>query len=86
MAFGFDYVDDLVNVLFAEVVGFGFHHDADHRLGAGFADKDTAGVAEGLGYLRYSCLYVRIVLCVRLTLNANVLENLRVINNRCGQL
>jgi hypothetical protein len=49
MAVGLDYGDDLVDVLFAEGVGFSFDHDADYRFGAGFADKDAAGVAEGGG-------------------------------------
>ena len=56
MSFCCNDLDDALYVLLAQFFGVRFDHDADDRLGSGLANQDSAGVAQFIGNLIYSCL------------------------------
>ena len=78
MALGLDNVDNGINVLLADLFTSGLDHYADNRFGTALTDQDTAAVTEFFRYLCNRSLNVRVVLRFGLTLNTDVLEDLRI--------
>ena len=46
MTFCFDNGNDAIHIFFAGFLTLGFHHDTDHRLGAGFPHQIAAGISQ----------------------------------------
>ena len=73
-----DHIDNAVHILAADIIGFRLHHNADHRLRAGFPDKDTAGVTQCIRGGLHSDLNIRIILSLRLGVNTDILQKLGI--------
>ena len=74
-----DDVDDTIDILLADLLAGSLDHDTDDRLGAALADQDAAGGAKLFADFGDSCLDVGVILSVRLAVDTNILQDLRVV-------
>ena len=67
-----NHVDYFVHVLLADIMVRCFHHDTDHRLGAGFTHQNTACITQCFCHFLYGFLHNRVILCCLLIRHADM--------------
>ena len=73
VASALDGLHNLRHVFLAGIVVGSLHHHTHDRFSAGLTDKDTASVAQCLGYGLDCCLHCFIILCSLLVGHTNIL-------------